>query len=276
MRFEAAWLELPERTRVEAINALSGLAEASIERNFDRVLEIAIRRDPNPAVRQLAVAASSEREDQAYARMLLELVERDPSIDVRAAAAGGLALFCDLAVAGSADAYGALGDEIHERLSGIIGDREEHPLVRGKALESIAAFGSEPLIAGEIEGSLHADDESLRASSLIAMGRTCDRRWLGDLLQELRSEDVVLRRAAAIACGRMGEADAIVSLGTVARDDDPEVRRAAIWSIGTIGGSAAATTLRKLRDVADDKERSLIDAAMNEAELGDLSGGELW
>lgn len=252
------------------------LSEASFERNFDRAFEVAVRTDPSSAVRQLAIASSGEREDQAYARLLLDVAEGDPSIDVRAAAAGGLSLFCDLAVAGSTDAYGELGEDMHQRLARIVGSRTEHPLVRGKALESIAAFGSEPLVADAIESSLHADDEALRSSALIAMGRTCDRRWLGDLLQELRSDDVVLRRAAAVACGRLGEADAIVSLGTVARGDDREVRRAAIWSIGSIGGSAATTALRKLLDVADDDERQLIESAMNEAELGDMSGGDLW
>lgn len=275
-RFEAAWSDLSEQVRIDAVQTMRDLAETSFERNFDRVLEIAIRNDPSAAVRQIAIAASTEREDQAFARLLLDLIDQDPSIDVRAAAASGLAVYCDFAVASSIEAYATLGDDIHRRLTVLIENGEEHPLVRGKALESLAAFGSEPVVVRAIEASLHADDEELRSSSLIAMGRTCDRRWLGDLLQELRSDDVVLRRAAAVACGRLGEADAVVSLGSVARDPDPDVRRAAIWSLGIIGGSAATIVLEKLRDGADNDELDLIESALAEANLGDLSGGDAW
>jgi HEAT repeat protein len=108
------------------------------------------------------------------------------------------------------------------------------------------------------------------------MGRTCDRRWLGEILRELRSDDVALRKAAAIACGRMGETDAIVSLGTVARDSDREVRNAAIWSIGEIGGGAAANVLTKLLKDASKDERTLIEAAIEEANLGEATGDAWW
>jgi HEAT repeat protein len=203
-------------------------------------------------------------------------VRNDPSVDVRAAAAGALGVTCDIAVTGEVEALGDVAERARQALLELLENRAEHPLVRGKALESVAAFGSQPVVSSAIDAARQSDDESLRASSLIAMGRTCDRRWLGEILRELRSDDVALRKAAAIACGRMGETDAIVSLGTVARDSDREVRNAAIWSIGEIGGGAAANVLTKLLKDASKDERTLIEAAIEEANLGEATGDAWW
>ena len=268
--FEAAWLTLPEPTRTEAIRKINQLAERSFEFLPQRALDSAIRRDPSAAVRQLAILGSGEREDCDYAQLLLRLIAEDASIDVRAAAATGLATFCDMAAADHDDGILSLAPEIRARLEGVIGNPDEHPRVRGGALESIAYFGSNPFLADAIRDAGESGDNDLRGSALIAMGRTSDRNWLGELLEGLRSEDVDIRRTAAVACGQLGEADALVSLGTIARDHDADVRRAAIRAIGQIGGKSASTILTRLRAGAGGEESDWIDDALGDSEFADL------
>jgi len=274
--FEAAWLQLSDATRVQAIRKINELAAASFEFLPHRVLESAIRRDPSAVVRQLAIVGSYERGDEVYFRLLLDLIDSDPSVDVRAAAAAGLANACDLAVFGGNDGIEELGPEIRDRLRALIENPGEHPLVRGGAIESVAAFGTDAFVTGAIHEAVESDDDGLRASALIAMGRTCDRQWLGELLEALRSEDSQIRVAAAIACGRLGEPDALVSLGTIARDHVREVRHAAIRSIGEIGGDAASTILKRVRAGASEEESELIDSALADASLTQLPETDEW
>ena len=197
-------------------------------------------------------------------------IELDPSIDVRAAAASRLANVCDIAVFGSDVGIEELGPVIRAQLVGLIENPREHPLVRGGALESVAAFGSDEFVTGAIRAAFDSGDDGLRSSSLIAMGRTCDRRWLGELLDAFRSDDIDIRRAAAIACGTLGEPDALVSLGTVARDQDPGVRAAAIHSLGEIGGAAATTILQRLQARASKEESNLIETALENSSLTEM------
>ena len=239
-------------------------------------MESAIRIDPSAVVRQLAIFGSYERDDADFVHLLLGLIATNPSVDVRAAAASGLANFCDLAIFGADDEIEKLGPEIRSRLVALIQDPREHPLVRGGALESVAAFGSDDFVTGAIRAESDSGDDGLRASSLIAMGKTCDRQWLGELLEALRSEDSDIRRAAAIACGRLGEPDALVSLGTIARDGVREVRYAAIRSIGEIGGSAASTILKRLQNGAGKEELGLIEDALADADLTGLAEDDSW
>jgi HEAT repeat protein len=268
--FEAAWLRYPEATRVEAVRAINDLAASSLEFWPDRALDSAIRLDPSATVRQLAIWGSFERSDADFVHLLLRLTATDPSIDVRAAAASALANFCDIAVYGSDEGIEELEPEIRSRLVSVIEDPREHPLVRGGALESVAAFGTDEFVTTSIRDAFDSGDDGLRASSLIAMGRTCDRRWLGELLDALRSDDIDIRRAAAVACGALGEPDALVSLGTVARDQDAGVRAAAIYSLGQIGGSGASTILKRLRAKANNEESKLIDAALEDSNLTEI------
>jgi hypothetical protein len=268
--FEAAWLQYPEETRVEAIRAINDLTATSFEFWPDRALDSAIRLDPSATVRQLAIVGSFERNDADFVHLLLKLTATDPSIDVRAAAASGLFNFCDIAVYGLDAGIEELEPVIRKQLVGLIENPSEHPLVRGGALESVAAFGSDDFVTKAIRDAFDSGDDGLRVSSLIAMGHTCDRVWLGELLDALRSADIDIRRAAARACGDLAEPDALVSLGTVARDQDASVRAAAIYSLGQIGGSAATTILQRLKAQANEEETELIEAALEDSNLTEI------
>ncbi|MGH2533978.1 MAG: HEAT repeat domain-containing protein [Thermomicrobiales bacterium] len=194
-------------------------------------------------------------------------MQSDGSLDVRAAAAQGLARFAELI------AHGRLSDRV---ATGLLNDliaiakNDNTPsLVRRRSLESAAVFGALPEIVELIRSAYRSDDDSTRAGAVYAMGRTLDRRWLNILLAELESPDAELRYEAARACGEIGDASAVTGLERCGQDRDAEVRQAAIAALGRIGSSGAMRSLHRLVESARPVDREAIAEALNEATSDD-------
>src|SRR5262249_6974951 len=86
--FARAWPSFPDEQRERVLRAIAELAETNVQYVFGRALRVALT-DPSPVVRQLAVAALWEDEGSDLIPTLLDLVDHDPSQDVRAEAAQG-------------------------------------------------------------------------------------------------------------------------------------------------------------------------------------------
>jgi HEAT repeat protein len=238
------------------------LQEDLVEASFARVLVAALS-DRSAVVRQLAVEGLWEVETDAVSQRFLTLLRDDESLDVRAAAAQGLAPFAERAAEGRLDA--STGETIRSVLVALASSRETPYLLRRRALESVATFGRSREIDRLITEAFDSDDPGMRAGAVYAMGRSLDRRWVDVLAIELEGDDVELRYEAAVACGKIGDDRILPQLILCADDDDVEVRQAAIQAIGQIGGRGAATALRKLLERSHGSDAEFIESALEEA-----------
>lgn len=257
-----SWPAIPLEARIAAIRQLAEIAEDRVDLTFGRVFRVALD-DASPVVRQLAIDALWEDDGADFLERLLRIIREDESMDVRAAAAQGLARFAEGAAIGRLDE--AAGGEVREELLVHAADTTEPYIVRRRALESLAVFGTRPEVVVLIRAAYDADDEGIRAGALYAMGRTMDRRWLNILLSELDAPDAEMRYEAARACGEIGDAVAVPGLTRCAEDRDAEVRQAAIAALGQIASAAAVKNLRGLAATARPADREAIQDALGEA-----------
>jgi HEAT repeat protein len=123
-----------------------------------------------------------------------------------------------------------------------------------------------------IESSYHNQEQLMRESALVAMGRSMLPRWLPAIMRELESPSPALRYEAARAAGELADEarTAVPKLVPLCNDDDSEVALAAIWALGQIGGTAAKRVLEQIRKGQDDARRQ---AALDALEELDMGGG---
>jgi HEAT repeat protein len=260
--FARAWPLIPEERRERVIRSFAELAETNVQYVFGRALRVALA-DPSPVVRQLAVAALWEDEGSDLIQTFLDLVDRDPSQDVRAEAAQGLSRFAELAAAQELDADSA--ERLRQTLVSLADDPREPYVVRRRALETVAVFGRDADIVDLIRAAYDADDAGLQAGALYAMGRSCDTGWIDTLTHEFGSPDAEMRFEAARATGELGDDRAVPGLIGLTSDEDVEVKQVAISALGRIGGAAAVNALRRLARRAGTVDRDLIEEALEEA-----------
>lgn len=264
-RFLDVWSGLPGSRRRQVVNRLVDLAEDHIEFNFDAVYFIAIK-DGEPDVRLAAVRGLWEYEGRDLIDHLIGLLRSDPDARVRAEAALGLGRFALLAEFGKLAADDA--ERVDEALRRTAEDGSEPSEVRGRALEALGAR-SLPWVAELIREAYTAGDRRLRVSAVHAMGRSCDARWLDDVIRELSSDDPEFRFEAATASGAIGDEAAVPHLVPLLADADTEVQEAAIHALGEIGGREAKKALEAALDTKDERVREAIQEALEAADFYD-------
>ncbi len=258
------WLDIPPTERHALMLVLAELAGESVEFNFNRVYRVALE-DPDPVIRQLAIGDLWEDEGEDLPRIFLNVLREDATDDVRAAAADALSATTDAIAEG--------GSRVLERgeligiLAEIIEDPTESPIVRRRALGTIAAFSDDPRIPELIRLSLEEDDQALVAGAIYAMGRTASERWISELADFLQSDDAELRFEAARAAGLIGDEDIVPFLAEIVYDPDSEVRAAALDALGSIGGQAAIRVLRQVEQDDEFEEEVSVDDALDAALL---------
>lgn len=268
----SAWLHFPVDTRAAIVRRLDELLEERIDLDFGRVLRVALD-DSSAVVRQLAVSASWDDDNDDLLDRLLELFRHDPSPDVQAAAAEQLGRYTERAETGDLDAIA--GERLRVALHDVLADLALPPIVRRRALEAVAPFASDASVRGLIEEALDSEEAGMRASALYAMGRSMDARWLDILADELESDDGELRYEAARACGTIGGDRVLPALAALTDDHDAEVRHAAIAALGRIGGRGAVRVLEQLLTEASETDAEMIEAAIDEAADGLAFGRNL-
>lgn len=253
------WPQLPLWRRQALMEELEELGIADDLLSFEAIGRHAIT-DPDPKVRLEAVRLLWEFEAMDLIPIFLHLLESDPEVDVRAAAATALGQFIYLAEIDkipSASQF-TLEDRLLQIISG-----DEAAEVRRHALESIS-FSSRDEIAPLIETAFSSGDLDWVASALVAMGRSMDRRWEEDVLSMLDHKVPSLRAEAARAAGELEIPEAVTSLIDLAEDTDENVRMAAIWSLSQIGGEKARRTLNQLiLKSEEDDEIDYLESALD-------------
>jgi HEAT repeat protein len=266
--FWPAWQAITPDRRHQITNAMVDLAEDNVDLDFGAALFWMLD-DEDAGVRAVAVEGLWEDLSGRLMRRLLSLLRDDSSPDVRAAAALALSRFAYQA------ALGELSDDetaaLHSALvSGMLAQGQ--PLdVRRRALESAGYFADSPEVLREIEQAYAGDEQLLRESALVAMGRSMLPRWLPTIGTALSHVSPALRYEAARAAGEMAEdARALVPrLAPLLDDGDSEVALAAIWALGQIGGEPARRALQRVRKSSDETRSQAASEALEELSLDD-------
>ncbi len=262
---EARWPLVDPEIRVSVVREAFDISLEDYRMQFGRLFLFATG-DPDPRVRQQAIAALQYEEDPAAAERLLAILRDDPSDDARSEAARSLGPYVMLAE------WEELPPDLAERLSqtlfAIAEDEQESWHVRRRAAESVAAFGPSSRVNSLVQRLYDEDEMGLRASALYAAGRGNQRDWLMVAIEEFENDDAEIRFEAARATGMFEDVDALPGLSELARlDEDVDVRHAAIAAIGSIGGQGAIRILMRLSDSAPATDTAVIDDALVEASL---------
>lgn len=257
--FTETWARLPLWRRRALLEDLEELGAADDLLSFESIGRHAVK-DDDPQVRTLAVRLLWEFENQDLIPIFLNLLEDDPAMEVRAAAATALGQFVYMGEVDELDA-GIMSSLVEHLLQTINHDQAD--LVRRRALESLS-FCSRPEISPLIEQAFSTQNKDWMASALLAMGRSMDQRWEPTVLAMLHDLRPALRAEAARAAGEMELTEAVPALIDLTRDSEEEVRFAAIWSLSQIGGESARQTLEELmRSAADDDEADFLETALD-------------
>jgi len=266
--FRGAFDRTPPHQRLRLVQALTDLAEASFQVNFDAIFRHCLA-DSEDEIRAAAVDGLWENEDVALIGPFLSMLRSDPSARVRAAAASALGRYV---LAGEVEQLEpAIQARITSDLLTSIHLAGEATEVRRRAIEAVS-YACSPEVLEVLETAYDEEDERMQLSAVVGMGRSCDRRWRPIVLAELDSSSPAMRYEATLAAGNLEMREAIGALTRLVDDVDPQVRGAAIWSLGQIGGDEAKQALLDALDGADEDAAAAIEDALAEQAL---SEGEL-
>ncbi len=266
--FRVMWDAFPAAQRRRLAQALAELAEASFQVNFDAIFRHCLD-DSDEEVRAIAIDGLWENEEVFLIGPLLTKLRTDPSIRVRAAAATGLGRYV---LAGELEQLESpIQTRIMSELLTTIHSADESTQVRRRAIES-AAYASTPDVLEVLEIAYYDEDEEMRLSAIVGMGRSCDDRWKDIILTELGSDSTAMRYEAILACGGLALRDSVPALTRQLDDADRQIRDAAIWSLGQIRGDQAKQALLAAYEDADEDTQAILDEALAEHALleGDL------
>jgi len=253
------WPQVSLTRRQALMEDLEDLADVDTLLSFKDFSQFALQ-DADPRVRMYAIRLLWEEDDKSLIPALLDLMQDDPDVQVRATAANALGYFVYLGEVEEIpeESLHAIEDELLA-----ISRSSENSLLRRRALESLG-YSSRPEVLPLIEAAYNQEDTDWQASALFAMGRSADRRWQKHVLEALDHPDSAVRMEAARAAGELELTKARPALLDAAQEEeDDDVRFAAIWSLSQIGGRGVRTVLeRLLEESEEDEEADLIEDAL--------------
>lgn len=266
--FSAEWSFFDPALRRELAQALQELAEASAELDF-RAIFVVLTEDEEPVVRMAAARGLIEDTRRSTLSRLLTLLADDPDDSVRAAVASTLGAWTLSAAQGDYDE--AMEQRLAKALLAVVHDAAASAEIRRRALEAVAYLGHMPAVQEAIEAADQRPEILWRQSTICAMGRSGQVRWLDTIAAALGSDEPGLRFEAARAAGELGDiAQPLVSgVARIALDGDLEVALAAVWSLGQIGGPSARRLLQQMLQQSEGSRLEAIQEAINELDFYD-------
>jgi hypothetical protein len=261
------WSKIKPKKRLSLVEDLIKLNDQSTIVCFDDV-GVSFLADEDARVRTAAIRLLRESEDYRLVPRLLQILERDKQVVVRAAAAGALGAFVLL---GELDKISPekLHQIEHALLPRITGTDDD--LVRRSALEAMG-YSSRKEMDRLISDAFEESDPDWIASSLVAMGRSASEDWEMHILRSLSHPDPVVRLEAIRASGALSLSRAVeplLEMLDLNLDMTKELRYAAIWSLSEIGGEKASAALEALLDNAEnDAEASFVEEAIENVGFG--------
>jgi len=266
--FWPAWTAIMPRRRAEIARSMVELAEDNVDLDFSEVLQWMLD-DDDAEVRANAVEGLWENDSSRLLHRLLTLLRSDPAPAVRTRVAMSLSRF----------AYLAEIEELNEGDASAVRDGLLHALldqrqpldVRRRALESAGYFANVPEVQQQVGLAYERDEQLLRESAHVAMGRSMLPRWMPAIAKELDSPSPALRYEAAHAVGEYTDEgrSLLPKLTQLLNDSDSEVAFAAIWALGQVGGENAKRLLQQICKTGDEARRQAANEALEELALGD-------
>lgn len=259
----AGWPDISQARRRWTVERLAELYAEELRINLERFWRIVLY-DEDPQIRAGAIQGLAGEVYEDLVGAFVQMLINDPDEDVRAAAAAALGTYVLAGELDELDAAPAMRAE--EALLDVLHNENEPLDVRCRALESIA-FSGEVGVRQLIEDAYYADDEELRISAVIAMGRSADIRWRGKVCAELHNAAPEMRTEAAYACGELEAHDGLRDLIELLDDSDEEVRLASIFALGRLGGPEARAALEALAGAPESIESVAAEQALEEMQF---------
>ena len=259
---EQAWPTIELKRRRQIIYRLFELAETNFELDFDDIFKERLK-DEDAEVRSKAIEGLWENEEPSLIEPLIDLLEKDSSEEVQAAAARALGKFALLAELEKLRPNQKA--RVSRSLLAVINDRAKPVEVKRRALEAAAPLSLSQMKKAIAE-AYQSGDNKIKISALFAMGKSCNTSWLPILLKELSNTDSEIRYEAAGACGELGGEEAASYLCDIVNDPDIDVRLAAIQSLGKIGGPEAKGCLEKCLNYPDEAIQKAAGQALSQLE----------
>jgi len=261
-QLEQAWPTIELKRRRQIMYRLVELAEDNFELDFDEIFKGRLK-DEDAEVRSKAIEGLWENEEASLIEPLIDLLEKDSSEEVQAAAATALGKFALLAELEKLRPNHR--DKISQSLLSVINDQAKPVEVKRRALEAAAPL-TLPQMNKAIAEAYQSGDNKLKISALFTMGKSGNTSWLPILLKELTSTDTEIRYEAAGACGELGEEEAASYLCELVNDPDIDVQLAAIQALGKIGGPEAKGCLEKCLNHPDEAIQAAAKQALSQME----------
>jgi len=256
--FNRRWPEIPAERRRVIVRHLADISEENFVVDFAPIFAQCFK-DSSAPVRVAALDGLWDATHVPLVRPIIDMMQHDESVEVRAAAAAALAHYVLLAEWGELPV--AISPPIVDALLAEYKKKETAVPVKRAALEALGA-ASHPHIDSLIEEAYESDDFAMQLSAVFAMGSSANNRWLPTILDEMSNPAAAMRVEAARAAGAMGSSDVIDDLANLTVDEELDVRLTAVTALGQIGGEAAQ---RILVDLADDPESEELHEAVDEA-----------
>ncbi|MEZ4641312.1 MAG: HEAT repeat domain-containing protein [Chloroflexota bacterium] len=266
--FAQRWPAVADERRRVIARHLVDICEENYVVDFSRVFIFCFG-DASPAVRVAALDGIWDESNMRLVSPVIELMQTDPSVEVRAAAAAALSHYVLMAE------WGQIPRTVSPRIVAALlaeYDRAETAVsVKRAALEALGA-ANHPRVVEMIEDAYEGDDFDMTLSAVFAMGSSADERWLPIVLREMSNPSPEMRVEAVRAAGSIGNTEALPILARLAADEDFEVAYAVVEALGQMGGELAHKMLTRMAE--DDDFARLHDAVDEALEEMDWLGGE--
>jgi HEAT repeat protein len=247
-QWQSAWPSIAPHRKGAILQHLGQLADEQFELTFESINRLALG-DADSNVRRVAINNLWECEDPAVIEPILQALHQAEDEALRQAAAAALGRFIYLGEFEKIEAD--LLDRIVNAMLRIT-ERQLESSLGSIALEALG-YSSRQEIVQIIDQAYASPDEATRQSSLIAMGRSADRRWQRHIRAQLDSPSIGLRLEAVRSAGELELRETVPDIIERLDDVDDRVRKAAIRALGQLGTDESAEALSTLLEQTEDE-----------------------
>lgn len=258
-----AWPRIAPDRRLTLVSRLVETSEDNLDLDFSQIYKLALK-DDGEKVRAKAVSGLWECDERPLMTILLRLIQYDPSMEVRTAAAQAMGKYAELAEDGKLLPNDR--NRIQSALLPLVEDEARPVDLRRRALEAAGVF-SDDKITQLIRWAYRHTDPRMQQSAIYAMGRNADPEWTAIIQDALEREEPAMRYEAAQACGELGSEEMIPHLLPLLKDEDLQVRLSSINALGAIGGNVAKKALRACSRSDDETVSQTASEALESLEL---------